>query len=86
MADIVIAQLVIAGLLLVILGQGWLWVVRERSTPGKHALARLQRHRGWEGREDELHRFTAAFLIEKHSSPRWPTFDQDTIEFPAVAA
>jgi hypothetical protein len=77
-------RLIIAGLLLILLGQVWLWVAREYSKPGRHALSRLHRHDGWEGREDELRRFTAAFLIEKHATPRWPLSDPDTEEFPIV--
>lgn len=79
------ADFIIAGLLLILAGQGWLWVIREFATPGRHALSRLVAHKGWEGREDELSRFTAAFLIEKNSAPRWPSVDLDTVEFPAVA-
>lgn len=78
-------QLIIAGLVLVLVAQGWLWMVREFSAPGKHAVRRFQQHEGWEGREDELRMFTAAFLIEKHASPRWPVSDQDTQEIPVVS-
>jgi len=79
-----LSSLVIVGLLLVVIGQAWLWMVREFSTPGKHALRGMVAHPGWEGREDELAEFTARFLIDKHTAPRWPTHDMDTQEFPAI--
>lgn len=78
------ADFVIAVLALVVIAQAWLWMVREFSAPGKHALRGMVAHPGWEGREEELAAFTAAFLIEKHTQPRWPSVDQDTQEIPAV--
>lgn len=55
---------------------------------GRHRVARVQKHRGWEGREDELSTFTAAFLIarEQQQGPVWPLSDVDrpTVRFEAV--
>ncbi len=42
-----LSSLVIVGLLLVVLGQAWLWMVREFSTPGRHALRGMVAHPGW---------------------------------------
>lgn len=76
------AELIIAGLLLILLGQGWLWLLREYATPGRHALSRAPRqvpaqHRGWEGREHELTQVKVDVLLAQHTARRWPTRDQD---------
>lgn len=66
-----------AGIALIVLGIGWLIVCSVMAPKGRHTLTP---HRGWEGREDELVRFTAAFLIAKHAThtePRWPSVDVD---------
>lgn len=78
------ADLAQIGAILIALGLCYLGLSRAFGYQGQHRLSDTPRHRGYEGREGELHRFTAAYLIERHSSPRWPTFDQDTDRFPAV--
>ena len=72
-----------AGIALMLLGVGYLAVASWLTPAGRHAMSRQPRHAGWEGREDELHRFTVAYLVERNT-PRWPVVDMDTTEFPAV--
>lgn len=73
-----------AGIALVLLLVGYLAVATVTAPKGRHALAGQPRHRGWEGREDELKQITAAHLIAKHSTPRWPVRDWETQEIPVV--
>lgn len=73
-----------SGIALIVLGVGWLVVASLLEPAGRHAVSRQTRHQGWEGREDELHTFTVAFLLARNASPRWPVVDVDTGELPVV--
>lgn len=84
MADNFLLLTTSAGIALILLGVGWLAVASWLTPDGRHAVSRQARHAGWEGREDELHRFTVAYLLARHDTPRWPVVDMDTTEFPAV--
>lgn len=43
---------------------------------GRHVPGYVPRHRGWEGREKELKRFKAAFLVAKRASLHLPSVDE----------